>query len=112
MTTRARIESELKKVQKRVREEAARRKKQIAGLRARAADAALGWVMSHESRVSAFRSSVKGTPVAKVVDTLLDKLKSSAPKSAARKPAKKKSAARKPAAKKAAKKKTAAKRKR
>lgn len=112
MTTRTRIESELKKVQKRVKEETAKRKKQIAGLRAKAADAALQWVMSHESRVNAFRSSVKGTPVAKVVDTLIDKLKSNAPKPAARKTAKKKkAAAKKPAAKKAAKKKTAAKRK-
>ncbi|MGH8460042.1 MAG: hypothetical protein ACRESS_00400 [Stenotrophobium sp.] len=106
MTTRARFESQLQKVQKRVSAETAKRKKQIASLRAKAAEAALHWVMSHEDRVNAFRSSVKGTPVAKALDSLIDKLKSSSG-AMKKKPARKSAAKKKPAARK----KTAAKRK-
>jgi DNA-binding protein H-NS len=97
MTTRSNIESQIKNVRKRVSAEAAKRKKQVAGLRAKAAEAALHWVISHEDRVNAFRSSVKGTPVAKAL------LKKSGAKPAAKKrPAAKKAAAKKkPAARKA-----------
>lgn len=105
MTTRTEIESRIKTVQKRVSAETARRKKQIAALRARAAEAALHWVIAHEDRVNAFRSSVKGTPVAKALDVLLDVLKKNTGKPAAKKAAKR-------PAKKAAAKKAPAKRKR
>jgi DNA-binding protein H-NS len=103
MTTRSNIESQIKNVRKRVSAEAAKRKKQVAGLRAKAAEAALHWVISHEDRVNAFRSSVKGTPVAKALDALIDMLKKSGAKPAAKKrPAAKKAAAKKkPAARKA-----------
>lgn len=93
MSTRTKLESQIKK--------------QIAALRAKAAGAALQWVISHEDRVSAFRSSIKGTPVEKALDALIDILKSNSPRSAARrKPAAKKKAAvkKKAAAKKVAKK--------
>ena len=102
MTTRTRFESQIKKVQKRVSAETAKRKKQLIAFRVKAADAALHWVLSHEDRVNAFRSSVKGTPVAKALDVLIEKIKGSAKKPAARKPAAKKAAKKKPAAKKAA----------
>lgn len=89
MTTRSKIESQIKKVQKRVNAETAKRKKQVDALRARAAEAALHWVISHQDRVNAFRSSVQGTPVAQALDALLDLLKGAAKK----KPAAKKSKA-------------------
>ena len=116
MDTRAQIETGIKKVQKRVSAETARRKKQVNALRARAAEAALHWVIAHEDRVNSFRASVKGTPVAKALDALLDLLKKSsatpAKKSAGKRPAaKKKMAAKKTPAKKAAAKKAPAKRK-
>lgn len=102
MTTRTQIETGIKEVQKRVNAETAKRKKQIAALRARAAEAALHWVIAHEDRVDAFRSSVKGTPVAKALDALLDLLKKNSAKPAAKKAAAKRPAAKKkPAAKKA-----------
>lgn len=98
MTTAAKIQSQLKKVQKQLSSRTAKGKKQVDALRSKAANAALQWVMSHEDRINQFRSSVKGTPVAKALDALLDLLKQQAPK---RKPAAKKKPARK-AAKKAA----------
>lgn len=107
MSTRTKLESQLKNVRKRLTAQTDKRKKQIASLRAKAAGAALQWVISHEDRVNAFRSSVKGTPVAKALDTLISILKSNSPKPAARrKPAAKKKAApkKKVAAKKAVKK--------
>lgn len=108
MTTRSQIETQIKKVQKRVSAETARRKKQVTALRARAAEAALHWVIAHEDRVNAFRASVKGTPVANALDALLDLLKknSGKPAAKAKRPApKKKAATKKPAAKKTAKRK-------
>ncbi|MGH8456851.1 MAG: hypothetical protein ACRETW_06045 [Stenotrophobium sp.] len=109
MTARARLQSQIKKVQKRVRTETAKRKKQIAALRVKAADAALHWVMSHQNRVDAFRSSVKGTPVAKALDALLVAIKDNAGRKAATRaaPKRKSAAKRKPAAKKSAKKRAA-----
>ena len=93
------LQAQIKKVQKRLTGEANKGKKQVNALRAKAADAALKWVMSHQDRVNQFRSSVKGTPVAKALDALLDLLrKQGTPKKA---PAKKKPAAKK-AVKKAA----------
>ncbi len=77
-------------------------KKQVSSLRSKAADAALHWVMSHDSRVKAFKSSVKGTPVETAVDKLLTLLEQEA-KPAKKAPAKK-AAAKKAPAKKAAKK--------
>lgn len=107
MSTRTKLESQLKNVRKRLTAQTNKSKKQVALLRAKAADAALNWVISHEDRVNAFRSSVKGTPVAKALDALIDVLKKNSSKPAARrKPAAKKKAApkKKVAAKKAAKK--------
>ena len=102
MDTRMQIESGIKEVKKRVNAETAKRKKQVTVLRARAAEAALHWVIAHEDRVNAFRASVKGTPVAKALDALLDMLKKNSPKPAAKKSAAKRPAAKKkPAAKKA-----------
>lgn len=107
MTTRTQIESQINQVKKRVNAEKAKRTKQVIALRAKAAEAALHWVMSHEDRVNAFRSSVNGTPVAKVLDALLAALRGAAgskakPKSKAKSAAKKKAPAKKakPAARK------------
>lgn len=103
MSTRTKLESQIKNVRKRLTAQTNKSKKQIAALRAKAADAALNWVISHEDRVNAFRSSVKGTPVAKAVDKLIAVLKSNSSKPAARrKPAAKKKVAKKAAPKKAA----------
>lgn len=97
MTTTSKLQSQLKQVQKRLSSQTAKGKKQVDTLRAKAAHAALQWVMSHQDRVNQFRSSVKGTPVAKALDALLTLLKKEgAPKKAAAK--------KRPAAKKAAKK--------
>lgn len=107
MSTRTKLESQLKKVRIRITAQTTKSKKQIAALRAKAADAALHWVISHKDRVNAFKASVKGTPVAKAVDVLIDVLKSNSSKPAARrKPAAKKKAAtkKKVVAKKAVKK--------
>ena len=106
MSTRTKLESQIKNVRKQLTAQTDKRKQQIATLRAKAAGAALHWVMSHEDRVNAFRSSVKGTPIAKALDSLIDLLKNNSPKPAARrKPAAKKAAAGKKApAKKAVKK--------
>lgn len=91
------LQARIKKVQKSIKGQANKGKKQVNALRAKAADAALKWVMSHQDRVNQFRSSVKGTPVAKALDALLALLKKQGtPKKA---PARKK-----PAAKKAVKK--------
>lgn len=97
MTARTQIESQIKQVQKRVNAEKARRTKQIMALRAKAAEAALKWVMSHESQLNSFRASVKGTPVAKALDALLGVLRGAAGSKAKAKPKAKK----KPVAKKA-----------
>lgn len=72
------IDTQLKALRKKLDTVAASRKKQILSLRAKAADAALHWVMSHESRVDQFKSAVKGTPVAGAVDKLIDLIKSEA----------------------------------
>lgn len=97
MTTASKLQSQLKQVQKRLTSQTTKGKKQVDALRAKAAHAALQWVMSHQDRVNQFRSSVKGTPVAKALDALLDMIKKQgAPKKAAAK--------KRPAAKKAAKK--------
>lgn len=104
MSTRTKLESQIKNARKRL---TVQTKKQIDALRTKAASAALHWVISHEDRVNAFRSSVKGTPVEKALDTLIEILKSNSGRPAARrKPAAKKKAApkKKAAAKKVAKK--------
>lgn len=109
MTSKS-FESQIQTFRKKLNSATASRKKQIATLRVKAADAALHWVMSHQSRVNQFKSTVKGTPVASAVDKLIELLKAEARpagKSGARKPAKKavkkaptrKAAARKPAKK-------------
>jgi hypothetical protein len=107
MSTRTKLESKIKNVRMRLTAQTNKSKKQVAALRAKAADAALHWVISHKDRVNAFRSSVKGTPVAKAVDMLIDVLRKNSSKSSARrKPAAKKKAApkKKVAAKKVTKK--------
>lgn len=91
------FEAQLQAFRKKFNTAADSRKKQIDALRAKAADAALSWVMAHEARVNQFKGAVKGTPVAGAVDKLLDLLKSEA-KPARKAPAKKS----RPAAKKAA----------
>ncbi len=101
------IEVQVQAIRKKLTSAASTRKTQILKLRAKAADAALNWVMSHQSRVDQFKGAVKGTPVAGVVDKLLAILKSEAgvPKkkaAAKKKPAKK--ATKKAPAKKAVKK--------
>lgn len=100
------IEVQVQAIRKKLTSAASTRKTQMKQLRAKAADAALNWVMSHQSRVDQFKGAVKGTPVAGIVDKLIALLQSEAgagkKKSAARKPAKK--AARKAPAKKAVKK--------
>ena len=97
MTTTSTLQSQLKKVKKSLTSRTTKGKKKVDALRAKAAHAALQWVMSHQDRVNQFRSSVKGTPVAKALDALLDMLKKQgAPKKAAAK--------KRPAAKKAVKK--------
>jgi hypothetical protein len=104
MSTRTKLESQIKNVRKRLK---AQTKKQLDALRAKAAGAALHWVISHEDRINAFRASVKGTAVEKALDTLIEALKNSSEKpTAARKPAARKKAAakKKPAAKQVAKK--------
>ena len=103
----ATIDSQIKSFRKKLDTAAASRKKQIMALRAKAADAALHWVMAHQSRVNQFKSAVKGTPVSGAVDKLIDLLKAEAKpaKAPARKAAKKaakKAAPAKKAAKKAA----------
>lgn len=106
MNTRTKLESQIKKAGKRLK--APNSKRIIAALRAKAAGAALHWVISHEDRVNAFRASVKDTPVEKALDALLEMLKNASGGSAgASKPASKarKAAPRKkPAAKKPVKK--------
>ena len=92
------LQAQIKKVQKRITGEANKGKKRVNALRAKAADAALKWVMSHQDRVNQFRSSVKGTLVAKALDALLDLLKKQGT------PKKKPAAKKRPAAKKAVKK--------
>lgn len=99
MSTRTKLESQVKSVRMRLTTQT---KKQIESLRAKAAAAALQWVISHQDRVNAFRASVKGTPVEKALDNLIAILKSNSGKATPK---------RKPAAKKkvAAKKKASAK---
>lgn len=77
------IDTQIKALRSRLDSAATSRKKQVLALRAKAADAALHWVMSHQSRVNQFKSAVKGTPVAGAVDKLIALLKAEA------KPAKK-----------------------
>lgn len=98
MTTASQLQTQLKKVQKRLTSQTAKGKKQVDALRAKAAHAALQWVMSHQDRVNQFRSSVRGTPVAKALDALLALLKKEGA------PKKKAAAKKRPAARKAAKK--------
>lgn len=113
------IEVQVQAIRKKLTSAASTRKTQVKKLRAKAADAALNWVMSHQSRVDQFKGAVKGTPVAGIVEKLLALLQSEAgvgkKKPAAKKAAKKatKKAPAKKAAKKAVKKpaKKAAKRK-
>lgn len=83
----ATIDTQIKALRSKLDSAAASRKKQVLALRAKAADAALHWVMSHESRVDQFKSAVKGTPVAGAVDKLIALLKSEA--APANKPVKK-----------------------
>lgn len=99
MTTRNNLQSQIKQVRKLVDAQTAKGRKQVLILRAKAADAALAWVMAHQPRVESFRASVRGTPVAKALDALLDAIRG-----AAHKPAAKKKAAKKTSAKRAARK--------
>lgn len=106
------IEDQIKIFRKKLNTVASSKKKQATVLKEKAADAALHWVMSHDSRIKSFKSAVAGTPVAGAFDKLLDLLKAEAtpPKKAATpKPAAKKAPVKKAAAKKAAPKKVAAK---
>lgn len=103
------VEAQLQGFIKKLNSAAKSGQKQVAGLRAKAADAALHWITSHDDRISAFRSSVSGTPVERAFETVLKLLKSeqaptkkTAPrKAAAGKAATQKAPAKKPAAKKA-----------
>ena len=99
MSAREKLESTLASVQKEVGARTKDTRKHLIAARAKAAEAALSWVMSHQDRVDAFRSSLKGTRAAGVVDKLLELLRGAAGK---KKPAKK--AAKKKSAKRAAKK--------
>jgi hypothetical protein len=78
MPKRSALQDQIHKVEKRLKSIASQRTKQVKALRARAADAALHWIMANQGRVNAFRSSVKGTPVAKALDALLKLLRSEA----------------------------------
>jgi DNA-binding protein H-NS len=98
MTTTSKLQSQFKKVKKSLTSQTTKGKKQVDALRAKAAHAALQWVISHQDRVNQFRASVKGTPVAKALDALLALLKKQGT------PKKKAPAKKKPAAKKAVKK--------
>lgn len=102
------IEVQVQAIKKKLTSAATSRKAQVLKLRAKAADAALNWVMSHQSRVDQFKGAVKGTPVAAVLDKLLALLQSEAGAGKKKAPARKKTAAKKAAkkapAKKAAKK--------
>lgn len=102
------IEVQVQAIKKKLTSAATSRKAQVLKLRAKAADAALNWVMAHQSRVDQFKGAVKGTPVAGVLDKLLALLKSEAGSGKKKAPARKKTAAKKAAkkapAKKAAKK--------
>lgn len=105
MSTRTKLESQIKKAGKRLK--APNSKRIISALRAKAAGAALHWVISHEDRVNAFRASVKGTPVEKALDALLEMLKNASGGAGASKPAaraRKAAPRKKPAAKKPVKK--------
>jgi hypothetical protein len=96
------FESQIQAFRKKVNTAATSRKKQILALRAKAADAALHWVMAHQSRVDQFKSAVKGTPFAGTVDKLLQLLKTEA--KPAKKSASKKGAAKRAGARKSARK--------
>lgn len=72
------FDAQLQAFRKKFNTAADSRKKQIDALRAKAAEAALSWVMAHEARVNQFKGAVKGTPVAAAVDKLIDMLKSEA----------------------------------
>lgn len=101
------FEPQLKALRKKLHSATASRKKQVVALRAKAAEAALNWVISHEDRVNQFKSAVKGTPVAGAVDKLLALLKSEAkPVKASSKKAVKRKAPAKKTAKKSTKKAT------
>lgn len=99
------VEAQLQGFIKKLNSAAKTGQKQVAGLRAKAADAALHWITSHEGRIAAFRASVAGTPVERAFETVLKLLKAEqAPvkkAAAAKKAPAKKAAAKKPAAKKA-----------
>lgn len=111
------VEAQLQGFIKKLNSAAQSGQKQVAGLRARAADAALHWITSHDDRIAAFRKSVSGTPVEHALETVLKLLKAeqapagkAAPvKAATRKAAVKKAVAGKAPAKKGAARKTPAK---
>ena len=122
----SKLKSPLKTIRTKIDSATQRRKKQVADLRSKAAEAALNWVMAHESRIQQFRDAVAKTPVAGTVDKLIEMIKTEAeappkkakaaavkpaakPAAAAKKATVKKAAAKKASAKKAPAKKAAAK---
>ncbi|WP_202922384.1 hypothetical protein [Sinimarinibacterium sp. NLF-5-8] len=94
----SKLKSPLKTIRTKIDSATQRRKKQVADLRSKAAEAALNWVMAHESRIQQFRDAVAKTPVAGTVDKLIEMIKTEAEAP----PKKAKAAAVKPAAKPAA----------
>lgn len=76
--TKTAIDAQLRAFRDKLRDVAGSRKQQIDALRAKAADAALHWVMAHESRVNQFKDAVKGTPFAGAVDKLITLLETEA----------------------------------
>ncbi|HVT35274.1 MAG TPA: hypothetical protein VHE37_06810 [Nevskiaceae bacterium] len=70
-------------------------KEKLMAARAKAADAALTWVLAHQDRVDALRRSLKGTRADGVIDRLLALLRGAAGRSKpAKRAAKKKTAKR------------------
>lgn len=78
MTFRTRVKARSRRFRKDLLTATARQRRQIRVFRGTAAEAALNWVLSHRSRVKAFRTAVKGTPVATAMDRLLKLIKSEA----------------------------------
>lgn len=78
MTLRTKVKARSRRFRKELLTATARQRRQIRAFRGTAAEAALHWVLAHQSRVKAFRSAVKGTPVAGAMDRLLKLIKSEA----------------------------------
>jgi hypothetical protein len=89
----AQLQSGIDSARKQIQAAVGESGKKLGELRHKAADAALQWVLGHDDRVSAFRRSVKGSPIEKAFDALLKLLRAEA--RPAHKPAKRRAAPRK-----------------